>query len=128
MNFARTGPLWAKQRPDAVAQAAQKDPAVREYLEDPALPMPEALAGQVEKAIIYNDSRSVKMTFTHTGVEPSLADRGQLREYLGSLKPEEIKALKLKDPDQYLATLKSIVRNTFPKEGELRYEPEQGKA
>ncbi|EGY23974.1 hypothetical protein DA2_3808 [Desulfovibrio sp. A2] len=79
---------------------------------------------QAAKKAIYSDDRSVKMVFEETGVEPSLTDRGQLRQYLESLDPKEVKRLKLQDGQRYTAVLRSIVRKVFPTEGGLRFRRE----
>ncbi|MDL2210387.1 hypothetical protein LJC26_06245, partial [Desulfovibrio sp. OttesenSCG-928-O18] len=121
--------FWADSgvRPEVVGQIAKSDPAVAAYLQNPKLPMPETLAAEVQRAVIYNDSRSVKMTFKETGVEPSVTNRPELHEYLHSLKGEDMAALKMKDPTQYLTTLKSIVRKVFPKGGNLKFRSRDGK-
>ena len=78
------------------------------------------------KKSIYSDDRSVKMTFEETGVEPSLTDRPQLRKYLESINPAEVKALKSSDPDAYIDKLKEIVKEFFPDGGNLRFRTENG--
>ena len=121
--------FWAATgvKPDAVSQAAKNDPAVAQYLHNPKQPMPETLANEVQRAVIYNDSRSVKMTFRETGVDPSITVRPELREYVNSLNGEEMAAMKAKDPAQYLATLRGITRKLFPKGGSLKYRTENGR-
>lgn len=79
---------------------------------------------QAAKKSIYSDDRSVRMDFEDTGVEPSLTDREQLRAYLESLHPADVKRLKLEDENAYLAMLKSIVRKFFPEKGTLRFRKE----
>jgi hypothetical protein len=88
--------------------------------------IPETFIRDIEREIIYNDSRSIKVEAVKTGELFSLEDRPQLRAYLESINPEEIRALKLKDPDQYLAVLKDMVSELFPEGGELRFATKDG--
>lgn len=81
---------------------------------------------QAAKRIIYDEKRDLKVTFEDTGVEPSLDDRGQLRKYLESLNPPEIKKLKATSPDDYLNTLKQIVQTIFPKGADFKFRTENG--
>lgn len=100
--YARIGKL-----PEEVAEAARKDPTVLEDLLSQDKVVPEAFIREIEREVIYNDSRSVKVEAVKTDTPISLADRPQLYAYMESLKPEEVKALKSADPDRYLAVLKA---------------------
>lgn len=87
-----------------------------------------ALYQAAAKRVIYNDARTLKVAFEDTGVEPSLNDRGQLRKYLESINPAEIRKLKVESSDEYLNVLKSIVQETFPEGADLRFRTEDGRA
>jgi hypothetical protein len=106
--------------------AAAEDQTVRQDILAMNRDVPEKFIRAIEKEIIYNDSRSVKVEAVQTGVDFSLADRGQLRKYLHSLVPEEMKALKFSNPDQYLAVLKDMVSELFPEGAKLRFRTENG--
>jgi hypothetical protein len=54
----------------------------------------------------------------------SLAERKDVREYLESLQPEKVKALKNKSPDEYRAILKSMVRKLFPDGADIQFRKE----
>lgn len=124
--------------PDQIARDVKYDPELRKELIDLEKTIPEPFTAEgalaessYQKALreIYSSDRSIKMTFKETGVKPSLVDRSQLRAYLDSLDSAEIKALKLTNPQDYLAVLKAIVRRFFPEKGELRFRrAEDGRA
>ena len=113
-------------RPEAVAKAAKKDSSVVEYLENARKEMPEALIGEIEKAVIYNDSRSLKVTFPKMDVEPSLTERPQLRKYIENIQGENLLELKNHKPEEYMARLKDMVREVFPDGGQLRFRKNDG--
>ena len=109
-----------------MAEAAKKDPSVVEYLENARKEMPDALIGEIEKAVIYNDSRSLKVSFPKMDVEPSLTDRPQLRKYIKSMQGENWLELKNHKPEEYMARLKEVVREVFPDGGQLRFRKNDG--
>jgi hypothetical protein len=106
--------------------AAAEDQTVRQDILAMNRDVPEKFIRAIEKEIIYNDSRSVKVEATQTGVDFSLTDRPQLRKYLESIDPEGVKALKFSNPDQYLAVLKNMVSELFPEGADLRFRTENG--
>jgi hypothetical protein len=112
--------------PEEVAEAAQADQTVLRDLLSENVAIPETFIRDIEREIIYNDSRSVKVEAVKTGTAFSLEDRPRLRAYLGSINPEKIKALKYIDHKQYLTVLKDMVNNLFPEGAALRFRTENG--
>jgi hypothetical protein len=119
--YVKTGKI-----PQEVARAAEADQTVLQDILATNKDIPDAFIRDIERETIYNDSRSVKVEAVKTGESFSLEDRPQLRAYLESLNPEEIKALKYADPDQYLAVLKDMVSELFPEGADLRFRTENG--
>jgi hypothetical protein len=119
--YTRTG-----KDPVAVAEAAKGDQTVMQDLLSVNRDVPGSFIRDIERDTIYNDARSVKVEFVKTDREISLTDRPQLREYLESINPTEIRALKLSDPTRYLAALKDMVTKLFPEGAALRFRTENG--
>jgi hypothetical protein len=112
--------------PEEVARAAQEDQTVNQDILSVNRDVPETFIRDIERETIYNDSRSVKVEAVKTGEDFSLEDRPQLRAYLESINPEEVKALKYTEPDRYLAVLKDMVSELFPEGTELRFATKDG--
>jgi hypothetical protein len=120
--------IYAKlgKAPEEVARAAQEDQTVNQDILSVNRDVPETFIRDIEQETIYNDSRSVKVEAVKTGEDFSLEDRPQLRAYLESINPEEVRAMKYRDPDQYLAVLKDMVSELFPEGAELRFATKDG--
>ncbi|MGO9370691.1 MAG: hypothetical protein ACLQBD_01165 [Syntrophobacteraceae bacterium] len=71
-------------------------------------------------APIHSEQRSSEGS-ERAGQIPGFADRQQIQSYLQGIKPEEIKALKLKSPKEYRAVLKSMVRKLFPEGADIQF-------
>ena len=72
------------------------------------------------KKVIYSDDRALKLTYEDTGVEPSLTERGPLREYIWSLDRTELRGLRDKDPGAYMGIIRSIARKFMSGEADIR--------
>jgi hypothetical protein len=76
-------------------------------------------------------SKPLSITFKRgdvTSPKETLRTREKLRAYLSGIDPEQVKALKLKSPEEYKAFLRKMVDDLFPDGGDLQFrKTEDGK-